>query len=1133
MKYRKLIKLILTSTFLYFFFLIFSSNIKAACSPPENCSDSCGSGCGCTHNYCCRTYTQVDGCCIDSGGYCTDGCGSSGCGCSCSSDGDSDGTTITACHNAISPKGGSFSSAPGLTIENCSTFSVHPKFKVRVDGEDSFLNTGKMDSVTIGAGNQYTYNIPSAYLPLSENLYEWEAKVFDVNDGDNKTEYSHEFFTICSAPSPPTGLTASCDNCAGTDNECSCNISWNDSSGATGYAIRVTDGDNIDNSADTSLGIANNCPEPASSELDICINGWTKTSMEVDTTRGESYSIWVHSTNSCGWSSASWSNMVCNNCIPNCKSLSGDNSVCRGEVANFTSTHEDPPSPSYGSVTQAGLTIYSGSDCSNIATGGYLTQAGTAGNYNWSWTPDTALDYTVYCRTWNDAIAECRGDCVDGWPRADCAGPLTSMTLSVDDCEITNAECGSFTSDSITLENITWSCDTSADGMFVQNGAFGASSHWTGSFSNTHTISGLDPNTSYSFNVACYRDTGTGQSYIGHTGLFTCSTGSAPAGPSPSPSPIPSPSPSPSPPPPSPSPSPSPLNCSCQEDSCCSDVGDCAGGIANVACINNRCVNNDCRSDIDCVCDPSPSPSPSLAPSPTCDDERNCVDNICGGGVCSIYQMEEECEVWWTDGSAQCDTNTYCYCDPVCCDDPGTVTNIQFDQDCENLTISWDPTANTDMYHVYEGGTMGGGGNYIDSVDGSDLSPSIEYTCSSAGSRTFYVYSENDCGALCPSEYEYSTDTHNCTESAPNLGAAFNMNPCGDIQTDEISLTWNSMAASGGDWGCNLNGNDNCYIINLDGSEVMTTQSPFDYSYGPDTYTWGQTYTWEVIASNDGCSTPVANEHEDSDSCSFTPYTGPWFQTAGGDVYGNNVYSSIPIDTCSGACVPALLLTDSGSHGTFQYTNNYDLGDGGLNNIADDGDNWKIQTNIDYGINDYGYDFWEEFLREDLETSTDFDRADGDIDAFLNNDPANNGVYNMTTNSLNGHINSNQWVVLLRNGNMTITNELTVDEGGFLMVIANGEINIASSISGTELSPGIEGVFIGNSINTLSGSFDAHLWAEGIFVGWNGISLARDYETNTNDTEPTETFTYRPDFIFNAPKEVKKVIFYQWEEEAP
>jgi hypothetical protein len=75
---------------------------------------------------------------------------------------------------------------------------------------------------------------------------------------------------------------------------------------------------------------------------------------------------------------------------------------------------------------------------------------------------------------------------------------------------------------------------------------------------------------------------------------------------------LPTPSPTPTPPPtPSPTPSPSPAPKKTCRQACGGD-NDCEGSLV---CDNGKCVNSECRGELDCVC-PGQTPSPSPSPAP-------------------------------------------------------------------------------------------------------------------------------------------------------------------------------------------------------------------------------------------------------------------------------------------------------------------------------------------------------------------------------------------------------------------------------------------------------------------------------------------------------------------------------------
>ena len=107
--------------------------------------------------------------------------------------------------------------------------------------------------------------------------------------------------------------------------------------------------------------------------------------------------------------------------IPNCYNLSGPSSIILGDSgtysANFTSAQ--------GNLS--GQIFYD-----NYQSIKQQACAGTSCSLSGSWTPAAAGTYTVYCRAWNDGIAECRPpSLVDGPPRYPCDGPTYQMSVNV------------------------------------------------------------------------------------------------------------------------------------------------------------------------------------------------------------------------------------------------------------------------------------------------------------------------------------------------------------------------------------------------------------------------------------------------------------------------------------------------------------------------------------------------------------------------------------------------------------------------------------------------------------------------------------------------------------------------------
>ncbi len=125
------------------------------------------------------------------------------------------------------------------------------------------------------------------------------------------------------------------------------------------------------------------------------------------------------------------------------------------------------------------------------------------------------------------------------------------------------------------------------------------------------------------------------------------------------------------------------------------------------------------------------------------------------------------------------------------------------------------------------------------------------------------------------------------------------------------------------------------------------------------------------------------------------------------------------------------------------------------------------------------------------------------------------------------------YVIFIDNGNLNLTDPsavgqlITVEEGGFLAFIVSGDIIIDDNVGNavlTSTTTNLEGVFIADGTITVesAASGDKHFIGAGSFVGWTNVSLERDYENVDNDTYPTETFFFRPDFIRYTPSDMKR-----------
>ena len=123
-------------------------------------------------------------------------------------------------------------------------------------------------------------------------------------------------------------------------------------------------------------------------------------------------------------------NSRCAVCPANCKDISGPAEVVVGNTYTYSATFEK----GYGGfapLTDCALAVLEKDNCPSD-TYYYWSKGGCEpGTKTYTWTPDTAGDFIMECRAWNDGKGECRGKCVTTPPVYACAGPGAYKTIHV------------------------------------------------------------------------------------------------------------------------------------------------------------------------------------------------------------------------------------------------------------------------------------------------------------------------------------------------------------------------------------------------------------------------------------------------------------------------------------------------------------------------------------------------------------------------------------------------------------------------------------------------------------------------------------------------------------------------------
>jgi hypothetical protein len=260
----------------------------------------------------------------------------------------------------------------------------------------------------------------------------------------------------------------------------------------------------------------------------------------------------------------------------------------------------------------------------------------------------------------------------------------------------------------------------------------------------------------------------------------------------------------------------------------------------------------------------------------------------------------------------------------------------------------------------------------------------------------------------------------------------------------------------------------------------------------------------------------------------------PWYQTKNGLLYagqtsGTAIKSDIPL-TCSAAtgCTP--YLTTKNTDGTantsgIPITGGGSIGTAFTNLSEDQRADSAVGSSSTGPLEDYDY-FYTQLYSMGSNPATDFTGAKPGAA------PANQKAYYAAgdvSTSGTWTVNSGESYVIFVNGNLTVTAPITVAQGGFLAFIVKGNIvvqNTVGQVAPTSIISVMDGLYYANGTLTIQGGKvggDLKFIGEGSFVARQGIQLQRAYASlATNQTKPTELFTFRPDLIVNMPARMLK-----------
>lgn len=311
----------------------------------------------------------------------------------------------------------------------------------------------------------------------------------------------------------------------------------------------------------------------------------------------------------------------------------------------------------------------------------------------------------------------------------------------------------------------------------------------------------------------------------------------------------------------------------------------------------------------------------------------------------------------------------------------------------------------------------------------------------------------------------------------------------------------------------------------------------------------------DVCGCPGGCLYPTANLPSTLNFY-YLLTRDPWWQVENGHIYtreesGIGVSSVVP-DTCIGVCRPYVSVRDSADRqdssgiivtggGTIDTSN---TPGNQTNQVDEDGRNYRPSgTGIGGVLENYAH-FYRLFSMG-VNPADDFGITAGDAQK-PSSAPSNARAYfrngDLTIQDP-WSLGTGESIVVFVSGSLNIQNTITVDQGGFLAFVVEDSINIAPTVcqSDHESTAGVvEGVFIADDSINIQGNAnggDCRFVGEGIFAGWGGIQLDRDFnddgiQEKWNTLHAVEYFRYRPDFVANVAELMTKPV-YQWQEVAP
>lgn len=461
-----------------------------------------------------------------------------------------------------------------------------------------------------------------------------------------------------------------------------------------------------------------------------------------------------------------------------------------------------------------------------------------------------------------------------------------------------------------------------------------------------------------------------------------------------------------------------------------------------------------------------------------------------------------------------------------------------------NITVSWTASSKADLYdvEVYPTGTTpncGGANNYCQLYNAA-----TSFTFKPTGSISDFTWHVRAYNTTCSSTQVSAWTSAIRFTLGGDVSGTFYYDPDGLATVNAgTGLCEYSGSLPGQNPGSGASITAKWSGNTTTGTITGTTYSTSGVGYDPNTIvtltpdTSQYTCTCPAGCSYSGVSTPRNQVH-----FFLSNLKTPWWQTSNGLIYagtqtGNAVVSQIPT-TCSGSCTPALSKKDTDNTAN---SAGYTISGGGQIDTTADTNTTYTYLNPD-GTSEHVAGSKIGGAREDYTYFSQLYSMSGASADFTGDKPGsaptNGRAYyasgDVTINNA-WTVNTDEKIVVFINGNLTVNAPITVAKNGFVAFIVKGNVNFSPTVGQADpasTTAVVAGVFIADGQINIQGQAgnDLKFVGEGTFVGWSGFSFGRDYvPASANNTNPTELFKFRPDFMLNVPERMTRPI-YLWQE---